>query len=83
MMRSLVIAGAGQFEELASYLKTLEMPFESCVKDLRSQVTVQQYIFPTIHKECYLVKAEMTPAIVIFVWNICAETSAQDWHYLS
>jgi hypothetical protein len=38
MMRSLVIAGAGQFEELASYLKTLEMPFESCVKDLRSQV---------------------------------------------
>ena len=27
-----------QFEELTNYIKTLEYPFESCVKDLRSQV---------------------------------------------
>jgi len=38
MVRSLLIAGAGQFEELTSQLKALEYPFESCVKDLRSQV---------------------------------------------
>ena len=38
MVRSLVIAGASQFDELGPALKSLEMPFESCVKDLRSQV---------------------------------------------
>ena len=38
MVRSLLIAGAGQFEELTAQLKALEYPFESCVKDLRSQV---------------------------------------------
>jgi hypothetical protein len=38
MVRSLLIAGAGQFEELTGQLKALEYPFESCVKDLRSQV---------------------------------------------
>merc|ERR1719270_905482 len=38
MVRSLLIAGAGQFDELTSQLKSLEYPFESCVKDLRSQV---------------------------------------------
>jgi len=37
-VRSLVIAGAGQFDELVQSLKSMEMPFESCVKDLRSQV---------------------------------------------
>ena len=39
MFRSLVIAGAGQFDEFNAALKSLEMPFESCVKDLRSQVS--------------------------------------------
>merc|ERR1719270_2920025 len=38
MVRSLLIAGAGQYDELTGCLKSLEYPFESCVKDLRSQV---------------------------------------------
>ena len=32
--------GAGQMEELPGRLKYLEQPFESCVKDLRSQVEI-------------------------------------------
>ena len=38
LMRGLVTGGAGQMEELPGRLKYLEQPFESCVKDLRSQV---------------------------------------------
>jgi len=38
MVRAWIVAGAGQFEELSNCLKSLEYPFESCVKDLRSQV---------------------------------------------
>jgi len=38
MVRSLMVAGAGQYDEIHQCLKTLEYPFESCVKDLRSQV---------------------------------------------
>ena len=38
MMRSLLIAGADQFDETTQSLKTLEVPFQSSVKDLRSQV---------------------------------------------
>ena len=62
MVRSLLIAGAGQFEELTSQvgthltqtlsysspflpqLKALEYPFESCVKDLRSQVSTEHIL---------------------------------------
>ena len=38
MMRSLLVAGAGQYDELTMGLKTLEVSFMSSVKDLRSQV---------------------------------------------
>ena len=38
MVRSLLVAGASQYDELQACLKNLEYPFESCVKDLRSQV---------------------------------------------
>merc|ERR1719431_1881305 len=38
MVRAWIVAGAGQFDELSNCLKSLEYPFESCVKDLRSQV---------------------------------------------
>ena len=38
LMRGLVTGGAGQMEELPGRLKYLEQPFESCVKDLGSQV---------------------------------------------
>jgi len=38
MIRAWIVAGAAQFEELSNSLKSLEYPFESCVKDLRSQV---------------------------------------------
>merc|ERR550532_611625 len=37
-MRSLIIAGAAQYEELFMGLKTLEVAFQVSVKDLRSQV---------------------------------------------
>ena len=38
MVRSLLVAGADQYDELQGCLKSLEYPFESQVKDLRSQV---------------------------------------------
>ena len=41
MVRAWIVAGAGQFDELSNCLKSLEYPFESCVKDLRSQVCWQ------------------------------------------
>ena len=36
--RSLLIAGAADYEEFYQYLKPLEVPFQTSVKDLRSQV---------------------------------------------
>ena len=41
MMRSLLIAGADQFDEMTQALRTLEVPFQSSVKDLRSQVNTR------------------------------------------
>ena len=38
MVRSLIVAGADQYDELQGCLKSLEYPFEAQVKDLRSQV---------------------------------------------
>ena len=38
LMRSLLMAGADQYDEMISALRTLEVPFQSSVKDLRSQV---------------------------------------------
>ena len=74
MVRSLLIAGAGQFEELTSQvgthltqtpsysspflpqLKALEYPFESCVKDLRSQVSTEHILFCLLDGDiCHLV----------------------------
>nr|CAD7262288.1 unnamed protein product [Timema shepardi] len=37
-VRSLMIAGAANFDELYVHLRTLEIPFQASVKDLRSQV---------------------------------------------
>jgi len=37
-LRSVIIAGGAGYDEFVQPLKTLEMPMESCVKDLRSQV---------------------------------------------
>jgi CLIP-associating protein 1/2 len=37
-LRSLLIAGASEFDEFNSFLKPLELPFQVSVKDLRSQV---------------------------------------------
>ena len=39
-MRGLVTGGAGNMEEFPGRLKYLELPFEICVKDLRSQVKI-------------------------------------------
>ena len=38
MMRALLMAGADQYDEMMQALRTLEVPFQSSVKDLRSQV---------------------------------------------
>jgi len=38
LVRGLVTGGAGNMEEFPGRLKYLELPFEICVKDLRSQV---------------------------------------------
>ncbi|KAJ8869794.1 hypothetical protein PR048_028802 [Dryococelus australis] len=37
-LRSLLIAGAANFDELFTHLRLLEVPFQAIVKDLRSQV---------------------------------------------
>ncbi|XP_040567518.1 CLIP-associating protein 1-A isoform X13 [Lepeophtheirus salmonis] len=37
-MRAFILAGAGSYEELTTALKSLELPFQASVKDLRSQV---------------------------------------------
>lgn len=41
MMRALIMAGADQYDEMIQALRTLEVPFQSSVKDLRSQVNIQ------------------------------------------
>lgn len=38
LIRSLVVAGAKDYDEFLPALKTLELPVQSCVKDLRSQI---------------------------------------------
>eukprot|EP00092_Neocalanus_flemingeri_P004447 GFUD01004782.1.p1 GENE.GFUD01004782.1~~GFUD01004782.1.p1 ORF type:complete len:1502 (+),score=448.94 GFUD01004782.1:193-4698(+) len=53
MFRAWIVAGAGQFEELTSFLKSMEYPFESCVKDLRSQVV----------RECCITVAYMSQVL--------------------
>ncbi|XP_035227024.1 CLIP-associating protein 2-like isoform X4 [Stegodyphus dumicola] len=37
-VRSLLIAGGHEYDEFYPYLRQLELPFQNCVKDLRSQV---------------------------------------------
>ena len=44
MIRAWIVARAAQFEELSNSLKSLEYPFESCVKDLRSQVLLSKLL---------------------------------------
>ena len=41
LMRALLTGGAGQVEEFPGRLKYLELPFECCVRDLRSQVNIR------------------------------------------
>ena len=38
MLRSLLLAGAANYEEMNAALRTLDVPFQVSVKDLRSQV---------------------------------------------
>merc|ERR1719350_2579998 len=52
MVRSLLVAGAAQFDELTGCLKSLEYPFESCVKDLRSQVVRECCITIAFISQC-------------------------------
>ena len=44
--------GAAQFDELTGCLKSLEYPFESCVKDLRSQVVRECCITIAFLSQC-------------------------------
>lgn len=46
------IPGAAQFDELTGCLKSLEYPFESCVKDLRSQVVRECCITIAFLSQC-------------------------------
>ena len=47
-----VLSGAAQFDELTACLKSLEYPFESCVKDLRSQVVRECCITIAFLSQC-------------------------------
>ncbi len=37
-LRSLLLAGAGNYDEMQNALRTLHVPFQVSIKDLRSQV---------------------------------------------
>lgn len=44
MMRALLIARADQYDDFYQYLKQLELPFQSSLKDLRSQVNWRAFL---------------------------------------
>ena len=49
MLRSLLIAGAANYDELHNLMRTLDVPFQTSVKDLRSQVgRNRNTFFPTV-----------------------------------
>ncbi|XP_076330986.1 CLIP-associating protein 1-A-like [Tachypleus tridentatus] len=62
-LRSFIIAGATEYEELYLNLRQLEVPFQTTLKDLRSQVveaciTIARKLIPEFHYNlynCYLV----------------------------
>merc|ERR1712223_112865 len=57
-MRSLLIAGANQYEELFMGLKTLEVAFQVSVKDLRSQVVREACITVAYMSQVLRLKAD-------------------------
>ncbi|XP_018494292.1 CLIP-associating protein 1 [Galendromus occidentalis] len=57
MIRSLVIAGAKDYDEFLPALKTLESSLQSCVKDLRSQIVREACI--TISYLCVQLSTKM------------------------
>ena len=58
---NLYSSGAAQFDELTGCLKSLEYPFESCVKDLRSQVVRECCITIAFLSQCLKNKVNLTP----------------------
>merc|ERR1719435_731034 len=74
MVRSLLIAGAAQFEELTPQLKALEYPFESCVKDLRSQVVREccitvAFMSQTLHHKVDRFLEFLLPPLINLIQN--------------
>ncbi|OQR67243.1 CLIP-associating protein 1-like, partial [Tropilaelaps mercedesae] len=57
LIRSLVVAGAKDYDEFLPALKTLELPIQNCVKDLRSQIVREACI--TISYLCVQLNTKM------------------------
>jgi len=74
MVRAWIVAGAGQFEELTNCLKSLEYPFESCVKDLRSQVVREccitvAFMSQTLHHKVDRFLEFLLPPLINLIQN--------------
>merc|ERR1719509_332998 len=74
LLRSFVVAGAGGFDEIIPHLKTLEYPFESCVKDLRSQIVREccitlSYMCQELHHKVDRLIEFLLPSLLNLIQN--------------
>ncbi|XP_075676762.1 CLIP-associating protein isoform X3 [Dermatophagoides pteronyssinus] len=72
--RSLLIAGAADYEEFYQYLKPLEVPFQTSVKDLRSQVVREAcisiaYLSQRIGNKCDRFAEALLPSLIDSIQN--------------
>ena len=67
MFRALLVAGAAQFDEFVGCLKSMEYPFESCVKDLRSQVVRECCITIAYLSQC--LRNKVSPGAPDFIFS--------------
>ncbi|KAH9526433.1 CLIP-associating protein 1, variant 2 [Dermatophagoides farinae] len=72
--RSLLVAGAADYEEFYLYLKPLEVPFQTSVKDLRSQVVREAcisiaYLSQRIGNKCDRFAEALLPTLIDSIQN--------------
>lgn len=72
--RSLLMAGAADYDEFYLYLKPLEVPFQTSVKDLRSQVVREAcisiaYLSQRIGNKCDRFAEALLPTLINLIQN--------------
>ncbi|XP_069703536.1 CLIP-associating protein 1 isoform X4 [Periplaneta americana] len=73
-VRSLIIAGASSFDELHVHLRLLEPPFQTSVKDLRSQVVREAcytiaYLSEQLGHKCDHFAENLLPSLINLIQN--------------